>query len=88
VQCEAWSVKADGLLQALLADLDDARLAQTFTYRRLEGDGFIDTVADVLLHMFLHSMQYRGDAAAFLNGAGHTVPDVDIIFWLRQGQPD
>lgn len=80
--------EADDLLSALTARLDDARLLQTFEYANSSGRRFTDRIQEPLLHMFLHSQQYRGEAAAFLNAAGHTVPDFDFIFWLRQGEPE
>ena len=87
VQCESWSVEAEERLLRLVSGLDTGRLAGTFSYRNSRGDEFIDTVADALLHMFLHSMQYRGEAVGFLNHAGHRVPDMDFIFWRRLGEP-
>ncbi len=86
-QCESWSAETEERLDRLAGSLDDARLAGAFSYRNSQGIEFTDTVADALLHMFLHSMQYRGEAAAFLNDAGHLVPDMDFIFWRRLGEP-
>ncbi len=86
-QCEAYASEADERLARVAAGLDTARLAGTFSYANSRGDEFTDVVADGLLHMFMHSMQYRGEAAAFLNAAGHHVPDFDLIFWQRRGEP-
>jgi len=86
-QCESWSAEAEEWLLRLASGLDDTRLADTFSYRNSRGDEFTDTVADALLHMFLHSMQYRGEAAGFLNHTGHRIPDMDFMFWRRLGEP-
>ncbi len=80
--------EADALLAGLAEHLDDARLLQTFEYANSAGSRFSDRLQEPLLHMFLHSQQYRGEAAAFLNAEGHTVPDFDFIFWVRQGEPE
>lgn len=79
--------EADALLAGLAEHLDDARLLQEFDYTNSSGRRFSDRLQEPLLHMFLHSQQYRGEAAAFLNAAGEKVPDFDFIFWLRQGEP-
>lgn len=87
-QCEAYISEAEERLARVAVAFDPARLERTFSYTRSQGDAFTDTVADALMHMFMHSMQYRGEAAAFLNAAGHSVPDFDLIFWQRMGEPD
>jgi uncharacterized damage-inducible protein DinB len=86
-RCATYAAEAEERLTHLAVDLDDARLASTFSYRSSRGTAFTDTIAEALLHMFLHSMQYRGEAAAFLNEVGHRVPDMDFIFWRRAGEP-
>ena len=85
-QCEAYATEAAERLAHIATGLDAARLASTASYTNSRGDAFNDTIADGLLHMFMHSMQYRGEAAAFLNAAGHRVPDFDLIFWMRNGR--
>ena len=86
-QALAWQQEAEMRLSSLADDLDDARLLQTFDYTNSTGHRFTDRVEEPLLHMFLHSQQYRGEAAAFLNAAGHRVQDFDFIIWIRLGQP-
>lgn len=68
----------------LVAGLTTPDLDQPFTYHNSRNERFQDLPRTVLTHMFLHSSQYRGEAAAFLNAAGHTVPDLDLILWLRR----
>jgi uncharacterized damage-inducible protein DinB len=86
--CEAYAGEVEERLLRVTAHLSDARLESNFSYTNSRGSAFTDTVADALLHMFMHSMQYRGEAAGFLNTAGHHVPDFDLIFWQRLGEPD
>ncbi|MCZ2110709.1 MAG: hypothetical protein LC118_14275 [Dehalococcoidia bacterium] len=83
----ALGEEATSLLSSLSASLDDGRLQGTFTYANSAGKQFTDRLQEPLLHMFLHSQQYRGEAAAFLNATENRVPDFDFIFWLRQGEP-
>ena len=56
-------------------------------YANSSGRQCRDRVEETLLHLFLHSQQYRGEAAALLNAAGHRVPDFDFVLWLRNGEP-
>lgn len=86
--CEAWTTEASGLWTTLLASLDAEGLGRTFTYRNSTGQEFTDRLAEPTLQTLFHSSQYRGEAAAFLNHAGHRVPDLDFIYWLRLGAPD
>jgi uncharacterized damage-inducible protein DinB len=86
-QCEAYAAEVDERLDRVAADLDSTRLESAFSYANSHHHEFTNTIADALLHMFMHSMQYRGEAAAFLNAAGHRVPDFDLIFWQRTGGP-
>ncbi len=82
--CTQWTVEAAARLDALARSLDhDAATERTFTYRNSSGAEFTDDLAETLFHMFFHSAQYRGEAAGFLNAAGHRVPDLDFILWLR-----
>ena len=85
-QCGRWLEEA-GRLVALVASLDERERSRSFTYRNSSGREFTDALEPVLLHVFLHSSQYRGEAAGLLNAAGHRVPDLDFIFWRRQQAP-
>ncbi|MCA9826533.1 MAG: hypothetical protein KC482_01120 [Dehalococcoidia bacterium] len=77
--CGVWLNES----RELIAGLSDADLDRSISYRNSKGDSFTDSVGEVLGHTFLHSSQYRGEAAGLLAAAGHTVPDLDLIFWKR-----
>ena len=82
-----WTAEATQSLAALMGRLDESGLGGTFAYRNSAGTALEDRTDEVLLHMLMHSSQYRGEAAGFLNATGRRVPDVDLIFWMRQGEP-
>lgn len=86
-QVAIWQAEAAARMSKVAEVVDDAFLARTFEYTNSRDQKFADRVEDPLLHVFLHSQQYRGEAAAFLNATGNRVPDFDFIFWLRQGEP-
>ncbi len=81
--CYDWNAQAAEQLAALAPSLTSERLDATFHYNNSRGQPFSNPVGEVLLHMFMHSSQYRGEAAGLLSAAGHTVPDLDLIFWMR-----
>lgn len=84
--CESYAAEANDRLPRIIARLE-AEPGRTFSYRTSDGTEYTNNAPEALMHMFMHSMQYRGEAAAFLNEAGHRVPDMDLIFWLRAGEP-
>ncbi len=86
-QTRAWRDEAVERMSAIATTADDASLARTFSYTNSSGRHFTDGALLALLQTLTHSQQYRGEAAAFLNAAGHRVPDFDLIFWVRLGEP-
>lgn len=85
--CEQWSSEVRERLMRL-ASLTDEELAGTFSYSNSRGESFSDVLQRSALHMLMHSSQYRGEAAGFLNHSGGRVGDLDYVNWLRQGQPE
>lgn len=86
-QVEEWTAEAAALIAVREAKLDHGGGAREFRYRNSKGLEFVDRIEDTLMHMLLHSSQYRGEAAGFLNAAGYRVPDLDLAFWAREGEP-
>jgi uncharacterized damage-inducible protein DinB len=86
-QVEAWLPEIEARLDGVAASFAAGELDRTITYTNSLGEAYTSTVEECLLHMFLHSTQYRGEAAAFLNAARQRVPDLDFIFWVRAGEP-
>lgn len=85
--CDQWASEVRERLMRL-ASRSDADLAGTFTYANSRGLQFTDVLQRSMLHMLMHSSQYRGEAAGFLNHAGTRVPDLDYVGWLRAGRPE
>jgi uncharacterized damage-inducible protein DinB len=86
-QIESWQPIVDGRSAIVAAEIEDNGVERTVEYTNSRGAVFTSSVEEMLMHMFLHSTQYRGEAAAFLNAAGHRVADLDYMFWLRAGEP-
>lgn len=86
-QVESWLPIVDSRSAIVAAEVEENGTDRAVEYTNSRGDAFTSSVEEMLTHMFLHSTQYRGEAAAFLNAAGHQVVDLDYIFWLRAGEP-
>ncbi len=87
-QCDEWLQTARRQLEQVVAAHEGDGYGRTFTYRNSTGREFENPVDEVLEHMLIHSAQYRGEAAGLSNAAGEQMPDLDYIFWIRNGTPE
>jgi uncharacterized damage-inducible protein DinB len=69
-------------MRDFLAGLTDADLAGEVTVTR--GDGKLYTFAlwKILMHVLLHGMQHRSEAAAILTSYGQSPGDLDFIHYV------
>lgn len=86
--CEDWYARTLSHHADLRLKLADGYESGTVTYKNSAGTPFHDPVEEILAHLFMHSSQYRGEAAGVLNHSGHRVPDLDLMFWGRSGEPE
>lgn len=68
---------------AFLADLAPADLEREISYRNSAGRPFINTVADILLHVALHAQYHRGKVNLLLRQGGHEPAPTDYIAYVR-----
>jgi uncharacterized damage-inducible protein DinB len=64
--------------------LGEAELERTFDYLTSEGTRFRSVVADVLIHVYGHSLYHRGQIASLVRAAGGEPAKTDFIFWSRE----
>ena len=81
----AARVAEDARLIDLVDGYGPAGLAMTFAYTNFKGAPFANTRAEVLTHMFNHQTHHRGQAHGLLSHAGAEPPELDFIFYLREG---
>ncbi len=81
----AARVAEDARLIDLVDGYDATDLAQTFAYTNYQGASFANTRAEVLTHLFNHQTHHRGQAHGLLSHAGAAPPELDFIFYLREG---
>ncbi len=86
-RCREWAGDLIARTEYFFAHLEEAALSHTFSYQNSKGTQFSDRIDLVLNHLLVHSAQYRGEAAGFAIAAGVAVPDLDLIFWHRNGSP-
>lgn len=69
--------------EAYLAALGDDDLGAEVTYTNSAGRTFTNTVADILLHVVLHSQYHRGKVNLLLRQAGQMPAPADYIAFVR-----
>jgi uncharacterized damage-inducible protein DinB len=66
-----------------LDTLDEAELARECEYVSYEGGGFRNSVNDILIQLFGHSLYHRGQIALLLRRSGALPAATDFVFWSR-----
>jgi len=71
-------------MRAFLAALRDENLAGTVQYATTRGRPSSQILWQLMLHVVLHGMQHRSEAAAMLTDYGQSPGDIDLIVFLRE----
>jgi len=79
--CEELARDNHARFGALVASLASADLDHVVAYRRRDGQAQERRLEDILLHVALHAMYHRGQAATLLRQAGETPNVTDYITW-------
>lgn len=65
---------------------DTRPMDQEIQYSTSAGDGYINTVEEILHHVVNHSTYHRGQVALLLREAGIDPPVTDLVFLKRSGE--
>ncbi len=84
-ECEREAARLAALWKDHLNALEEADLPGSVTYKNTQGETWTSRVADVLMHVILHSAYHRGQIASDLRAAGFTPAPTDFIYAIRQG---
>jgi uncharacterized damage-inducible protein DinB len=68
--------------QAFLKGLDEAELSRPVTITDRSGSESSLVLWDMLLHVLIHSIQHRSEAAAMLTNFDQSPGDIDYIFFI------
>lgn len=84
-QCKAEVETLRELWADYLNRLTPASLELRVDYVNSKGEAWSDTIADILVHVALHSGYHRGQIAADLRAAGYIPAYTDYIQGVRSG---
>lgn len=70
-------------MRNFLALLKDAEMERKVRFTRLNGSEEEATAWKALVHVVLHGMQFRAEAAVVLSDLGRSPGDLDFIYYLR-----
>lgn len=68
---------------SFMGTLDAADLARQIPYTNSAGRPFRSTVADILIHLFMHGTYHRGQVALLLRSSGAVPEPTDYIAFVR-----
>ncbi len=82
--CEQHVVALKSIWDDYLGELTADGLQSAVAYKNTKGESFTSAVADVLLHVVMHSAYHRGQIATDMRAHGHTPAYTDFIHAVRQ----
>ncbi len=71
---------------ALLRDSGPGELSRVASYTNSKGEPWTSVVADILMHVVIHSAYHRGQIALVLREAGNEPAYTDFIEAVRRGK--
>jgi uncharacterized damage-inducible protein DinB len=69
-----------------LNSLNDRDFENRIIYNNLKGEGFENSLIDILGHVINHGTHHRAQAGQHLKIAGTDLPITDYIFYLRENR--
>lgn len=66
--------------------LTDDELQRTFEVQRLNGETYVHSIRDTMLHMVNHGTDHRAQMLELIHGYGGETFAQDIIYFLREQQ--
>ena len=83
-ECEAQVTELGAAWERYLAGLSAAKLGDTVAYVNSKGERWTNSIADILMHVIMHSAYHRGQMASDLRAQGHTPAYTDFIEGVRR----
>ena len=83
-QCEEQHGRLAALWREYLAQLDEAELSRSVSYKNSKGESWNSRVEDILVHVTIHSAYHRGQIACDMRASGLDPAFTDYIHAIRQ----
>jgi len=83
-ECEAMFDETRKAYSALLADMTEAGLDSTATYKNSKGVEYTTSFRDMLAHVLMHSAYHRGQVAMAVRAEGGEPAYTDYIIFVRE----
>jgi uncharacterized damage-inducible protein DinB len=83
-ECEGQLLELLRAWQVYLVNLSPDSLGHEIRYTNSKGENWVNTVADILTHVALHSSYHRGQIATLLGRAGEAAAYSDYIECARR----
>lgn len=71
-------------MRGFLARTTEEQLNGPITYTDIQGQEHTQMLWEILVHVVMHGMQHRAEAANMLTNFGHSPGDIDLIMYLRE----
>jgi uncharacterized damage-inducible protein DinB len=84
-QCARELQELNAAWAVYLSQLTPGQLANEISYTNTKGENWRSTIADVLMHVVMHSAYHRGQVASDMRQSGHTPAYTDFIHCVRRG---
>lgn len=75
---------AENMAQAWRMVLDATDLDEDVAYKNLRGEPFVNTVAEIALHVINHGTYHRGHLRGLAEAEGLEFSDTDLILFFRE----
>jgi uncharacterized damage-inducible protein DinB len=81
---QSWWQAEELRMQSFLDQIEPGTEEQVIHFQRLNDEMESATLWKALLHLALHSMQFRAEAGTALSRLGALPGDIDLLFFLRE----
>lgn len=83
--CQEQEQRLWNLWSNYFDEIESGQLSSSVNYKNTKGEPWTSKIADILLHVVMHSAYHRGQIAADTRAAGRTPAYTDFIHGVRQG---
>jgi uncharacterized damage-inducible protein DinB len=83
-ECLALGAEMELKWKEYLETMDGEELNRSVAYTNSKGDGFVNTVEEIITHMFNHGTYHRGQIASKVREMGGTPASTDFIVFMRE----